>query len=263
MAAFRHAGVKEPMTRVRNYHSTALLMPNGAVWHSGSNRDCVPGPEGKDRTVEIYEPWYFCGPRPVIAGVTSRVCAGEKINIETPNPKQIDEVVMVRCGSFTHAFNPDQRLVSVPFERSPKTGNLLIATLPNNSAVLVPGYYLLFILTVDHVPSEGRFVQVCRSKSLSMRRIEPDQWQHMQVMLEQLRANSEQLSRAKADGDAVRVEENTRKLAELEVAVRRIETLLKMGPSITPIPSVTPSAGNDSGHNHGGHAGGHAGGNNH
>jgi hypothetical protein len=28
---------------------------------------------------------------------------------------------------------------------SQKTGNLLIATLPNNSAVLIPGYYLLFL----------------------------------------------------------------------------------------------------------------------
>lgn len=259
---WRTLDVKEPMTRVRNYHSTALLMPNGAVWHSGSNRDCLPGPAGKDRTVEIYEPWYFCGARPVITGATSRACVGEVVNIETPNPTQIDEVVLVRCGSFTHAFNPDQRVVSVPFERSRKTGNLLIATLPNNSAVLIPGYYLLFILTTaDHVPSEGRFVQVCRSKGLSMRRIEPDQWQHMLAMLEQLRANSELLSEAKVDRDAARLADNTRKLADLEVAVRRIETLLKMGPPGTPIPPVTPGGGHggehETGHNHGSHAGGH------
>src|SRR5215207_7909851 len=49
----------------RNYHSTALLMRNGAVWHSGSNEDCNPGPEARDRTVKIYEPWYFCRARPV------------------------------------------------------------------------------------------------------------------------------------------------------------------------------------------------------
>jgi hypothetical protein len=89
--AWRTLDVNEKMARVRNYHSTALLMPNGAVWHSGSNKDCLPGSAGRDRTVEIYEPWYFCANRPVITGVTSRACAGETLNIETPNAKKITE----------------------------------------------------------------------------------------------------------------------------------------------------------------------------
>ena len=149
-------------SRVRNYHSTALLMPNGAVWHSGSNRDCEPGPEGRDRTVEVFEPWYFCEPRPVISGATSRVCAGDELTVETPNGRDITQVVLLRCGSFTHAWNPDQRLVEVPFERSRTNSRILRARLPANAAVLVPGWYLLFVLDGAGVPSEGRMVQVCR-----------------------------------------------------------------------------------------------------
>jgi hypothetical protein len=72
----------------------------------------------------------------------------------------------------------------------------------------------------------------------------------MLAMLEHLRANSELLSGAKADGDTARVADNTRKLAELELAVRRIETLLKMGPPPGHTnPPVTPP-GSGGGHNH-------------
>lgn len=244
------------MTRVRNYHSTALLMPNGAVWHSGSNRDCEPGPAGRDRTVEIYEPWYFCGPRPVITGATSRACAGETINIETPNAGKIDEVVLIRCGSFTHAFNPDQRLVSVPFERSKKTGNLLIATLPNNSAVLIPGYYLLFILTKDHVPSEGRFVHICRSKGRTRPPIDPDWWRRIFRLFEKLRIDPailDRLERAVEEGKEGPADEGRgRKLAELELAVRRIEAMLTGGSQGGKKPPTKPP-----GNEHGGHSGGH------
>jgi Domain of unknown function (DUF1929) len=239
------------------------LMPNGAVWHSGSNRDCNPGLAGRDRTVEIYEPWYFCGPRPVVTGATSRACAGETINIETPHAKKIDEVVLVRCGSFTHAFNPDQRLVSVPFERSKKTGSLLIAMLPNNSAVLIPGYYLLFILTQDHVPSEGRFVHICRSKGRSIRGIDPDWWRRIFMLFEKLRADPGKLERLELDVEGESATDQARKLAELEAAVRRIEAMLCGGSQGGEKPpgggqeGGGHGGGGHGGHGHGGHGGGH------
>lgn len=192
---WRTLDVRDKMTRVRNYHSTALLMPNGAVWHSGSNVDCIPGPAGRDLTVEIFEPWYFCHARPHIAAVASRACAGETLNVETPQARTISEIVLVRCGSFTHAFNPDQRLVSVPFSRSRKNGNLLVAALPDNSAVLIPGYYLLFILDGAGIPSVGRFVHICRSKTRRMRRMDRTLWDRMAGLIDHLRANPEQVER--------------------------------------------------------------------
>jgi hypothetical protein len=86
-------------------------------------------------------------------------------------------------------------LVSVPFHRSNKTGNLLIATLPNNSAVLIPGYYLLFILTADRVPSEGRFVHICRAKGRSSRDADRDLWRRIVDLLEHVRNMPAQLDR--------------------------------------------------------------------
>lgn len=236
------------MTRVRNYHATALLMPNGAVWHSGSNRDCDPGPAGRDRTVEIYEPWYFCGPRPVIAGTTSRACAGDAINIQTPDADLIDEVVLVRCGSFTHAFNPDQRVVSVPFRRSKSTANLLIAQLPRNSAVLIPGYYLLFILTEEHVPSEGRFVHICRARRGEVPK--GDLWQQIFVYFETLLNDPNRLEMLGTLSGDQRADEYSRKLGELEAAVRRLEQTHEKSPERGERPPVKPPEDEHTPHQH-------------
>jgi Domain of unknown function (DUF1929)/Kelch motif len=255
------------MTRLRNYHSTALLMPNGAVWHSGSNKDCEQSfidstgnhIDTGDRTVEIYEPWYFCEQRPTITGVTSRACAGETINIETPDARKIDEVVLVRCGSFTHAFNPDQRIVSVPFERSRGTGNLLIARLPNNSAVLIPGYYLLFILYANHVPSEGRFVQICRSRGGRSLGIDPNWWRRIFGLFERLRADPGLLDQLVRPPEGQGVTNEVQRLTDLEAAVRRIEDKLCREPQGSEEPlQKSPVTPPDNGHEgHGGHGGGH------
>lgn len=145
---------------VRNYHSVALLMPSGAVWHAGSNIDANQGGENvRNLTIEIFEPWYFCENRPRISGVTQRACHGGRLSIRTPDASKISRVALVRCGSATHAFNPDQRYVTVSFRHS--EWDLLTAFLPDDPAVLVPGYYLCFILTENNVPSEGKFVQIC------------------------------------------------------------------------------------------------------
>lgn len=149
---------------VRNYHSVALLMPSGAVWHAGSNIDAKGGGEEvRNLTVEIFEPWYFCEERPGLSGVTERACHGDRLSIRTPDANKISRVALVRCGSATHAFNPDQRYVTVNFRQA--EWDLLTAFIPDEPAVLIPGYYLCFVLTEDNVPSEGKFVQICRNTS--------------------------------------------------------------------------------------------------
>lgn len=155
--------VDEPMHRVRNYHSVALLLPDGSVMHAGGNRNCQPGYDTQDKTVEIYRPWYFCRDRPHIGVVTDRVCHGETLGVRTSNAAAISEVVLVRLSSFTHAFNPDQRLVSLEFHRDQEQGDLLLAEVPTAPGIAVVGYYLCFVLDGGRVPSIGRFVQICPS----------------------------------------------------------------------------------------------------
>jgi len=48
--------VDEPASRLRNYHSTALLMPNGRVWTAGGNSPTQSGqPDGAaQKSIDIF-----------------------------------------------------------------------------------------------------------------------------------------------------------------------------------------------------------------
>lgn len=147
---------------VRNYHSVALLLPNGAVWVAGSNIDSKTGLGNRNLWIEIFEPWYFCHPRPRIEAAPTAVCNGDTFTIVTPNAGQITQVVMVRCGTATHNFNPDQRLIELAFEYDP--ADRLQVQAPPHNAIAPPGYYLIFVLNGQRVPSAGVFVRLCRRR---------------------------------------------------------------------------------------------------
>jgi Galactose oxidase-like, Early set domain len=102
---------------VRGYHSTALLMPNGAVWVASSNFNANPGLSNRELRIEIFEPWYFCGRRPTITDAPPRARHGDEVQILTPDAATVTRVVLVRAGTVTHNFNPDQRHVTLEFRR--------------------------------------------------------------------------------------------------------------------------------------------------
>jgi hypothetical protein len=102
---------------VRGYHSTALLMPNGAVWVASSNFNANPGLSNCELRIEIFEPWYFCGRRPTITDAPPRARHGDEVQILTPDAATVTRVVLVRAGTVTHNFNPDQRHVTLEFRR--------------------------------------------------------------------------------------------------------------------------------------------------
>jgi Domain of unknown function (DUF1929) len=97
----------------------------------------------------------------VISDASTKACHGEQIEIRTPHPAAVKRVVLVRCGSVTHNFNPDQRHITLEFRH--EKGNVLLATVPSNGGVAIAGYYLLFILDAQRRPSEGRFIQICNA----------------------------------------------------------------------------------------------------
>lgn len=148
-----------PAEVARNYHSVALLLPDGSVWTAGSNHDAnAGGPGVREYRIEIYEPWYFCEDRPGLSGVPDSACHGESFTVESPDADRIEELALVRCGSVTHAWNPDQRHVTLDVTQD---GDVLSATVPD-AAVAVPGHYVLFAVDDEGVPSEGQFVEICR-----------------------------------------------------------------------------------------------------
>src|SRR5262249_32861568 len=66
-------------------------------------------------------------------------------------------VALIRNGANTHACDMDQRMVSLSFARG---GRALTVTAPPNANIAPPGYYMLFIVDDNGVPSVAPFVQL-------------------------------------------------------------------------------------------------------
>jgi hypothetical protein len=153
----------ETPTIVRNYHSVALLLPDGRVWTAGSNINCQQsffpaGADNRQLTMEVYSPWYHGrADRPIISAAPDSANYNSAFRVDTPQAATISRVALVRCGTSTHAFNGDQRHVGCRFTR----GNGYInVTSPPDGAIAPPGYYLLFLLGPGNVPSIGHFIKL-------------------------------------------------------------------------------------------------------
>ena len=146
----------------RAYHSVSLLMPDGSVLHGASGDANVGGTTTAypaQTNHEIFRPPYlFKGSRPTITSLSkSTVTYGEIFTVTTPYSSQITQVRWIRLGSVTHAFDASQRANALTFSRG---GGLIRVTAPANSRRATPGYYLLFLLNRNGVPSQGQFVKV-------------------------------------------------------------------------------------------------------
>jgi hypothetical protein len=164
--------VLERANFVRNYHSVALLTPDGGVWVAGSNKngethDGTPEGETREFEMEIYRPSYFDRPRPQIVSAPQEMgyASGAQDEFSIPigvgESANISRVALIRTASTTHAFSSDQRYVELEFA---VTGSALLGvTPPAPGGVAPPGIYLVFILDLAGVPSVGRFIRVVGS----------------------------------------------------------------------------------------------------
>jgi uncharacterized repeat protein (TIGR02543 family) len=94
--------------------------------------------------------------RPTISGAPAVVGYGTPFSVGTPNT-DIASVVLVRPGAPTHAFDMEQRVVSLAFQ--PGSGQVT-AIAPPDGNVAPPGYYMLFLVNSAGVPSIATFVQL-------------------------------------------------------------------------------------------------------
>ena len=140
----------------REYHSTALLLPDGRVVVSGMGADFGNVPD--EKTAEFYSPPYlFKGPRPVIAQAPSQIQYGTNFFVATPDGATITSATLIRTGAVTHFFDQNTRFVPLTFQQ---TADGLTVSAPENGNLAPPGYYMLFILNGNGVPSVAPIVHV-------------------------------------------------------------------------------------------------------
>lgn len=151
-------------SQMRVYHSVSMLLPDGTVLHgaSGDALAIQPGggivPVPAERNHEIFSPPYlFKGARPTITAAPANVGYGQEFDVETPNAAQITGVRWIRLGSVTHAFDMGQRANTLQFTR---TATAVKVTSPLGPNLAPPGFYQLFVLNRNGVPSKGQIIRV-------------------------------------------------------------------------------------------------------
>jgi len=111
------------------------------------------------RPAGFWDPPYPDGTRPTITNAPTYLQWGQRFDITYNSNTAIALVTLLRCGSATHSFNADQRLIVCSFETT-GDGTLLVGV-PPTAMVAPPGNYMLWLVDADKRPSErARFVTV-------------------------------------------------------------------------------------------------------
>ncbi len=145
---------------MRVYHSVSMLLPDGTVLH-GASGDALDGnnlPVPSERNHEIFSPPYlFKGVRPTITSAPPSVTYGQTFEVVTPNKAQVTDVRWIRLSAVTHAFDPGQLANTLSFSATANGVNVTAPAIPN---LAPPGFYQLFILNRNGVPSEGKVIKI-------------------------------------------------------------------------------------------------------
>ncbi len=158
-----------PSPKDRMYHSTAALLPDGRVLSAGGQYydpiDSVT--VYNDHADYFYPPYLYKNnqlindttDRPVVGTAPSIVACGTKFVAEVdPNAASISSACFIRPTATTHSNNMDQRYI--PLSAVALTGDSLQITAPSTAEETPPGYYMLFFVNSDGVPSIASFVRV-------------------------------------------------------------------------------------------------------
>ena len=168
------SGDLNPDFHPRNYHSTAILLPDGRVLSTGGERNSSDLNSDARFRISVFEPPYlFDGDalamRPTVStpGLPSTLAPGQRFTVCTSQAATVSSVALVKPGAATHGFNQDQRYVPLSFIRVTGSNPRLLVTAPPSMNHAPPGDYLLFVVDSANVPagkhavpSVGRWVRI-------------------------------------------------------------------------------------------------------
>ncbi len=148
-------------TKARLYHSISMLMPDGSVLTGGGG---APGPVTQ-LNAEIYFPPYLYktdgsglpATRPGIVTAPTAATWGATIPVAMNNQNTVARMTLVRFGAVTHAFSNEQRFQDLTFTQSGKNLDVTLPALANNAP---PGFYMLFAIDANGVPSKAKVLRL-------------------------------------------------------------------------------------------------------
>ncbi|HEV2826348.1 MAG TPA: galactose oxidase-like domain-containing protein, partial [Pyrinomonadaceae bacterium] len=137
-------------TVYRGYHATAVLLPDGRVVSAGG--------DSGGASAEVFSPPYlFNGARPTITAAPTSVAYSQTFFVGTPDLASVTKVTLLSLSSVTHTNNMGQRISTLSFSQA--SGGLNV-TAPSSANQCPPGYYMLFILKGNGVPSVAKIVRI-------------------------------------------------------------------------------------------------------
>ncbi|WP_345813111.1 RICIN domain-containing protein [Paraburkholderia sp. PREW-6R] len=149
-----------PQAVPRVYHSFGLLLPDGRVLSGGGGLcgTCTTN----HPNVEILTPPYLltstgaAATRPTLSSAPTTAQLGTAISVAASSG--VKSFVLMRLSSVTHSLNNEQRRIPLTFTVG--TGGEYLLTIPSDPGVVIPGYYMLFALNANGVPSVSRTLQI-------------------------------------------------------------------------------------------------------
>ncbi|KAK4696205.1 galactose oxidase, partial [Lecanoromycetidae sp. Uapishka_2] len=151
-----------PNSIARTYHSFALLLRDATVLVGGGGLTIQLDVNHFD--AQIYIPQYLLtangerAKRPVIKATSDTIVSpGGNFTIATD--VEVVSASLVRYGGATHSLNNDQRRIALKLK---DFGTPLAygVSIPEDGGVAVPGYWMLFVMDSQGVPSEAKNVQI-------------------------------------------------------------------------------------------------------
>jgi hypothetical protein len=159
--------------RIRQYHSTAALLPDGRVMTGGGGicGGCMTAGY-LEKNVEYFSPPYLfkkdgsgeLAARPVISAGPGTVGVGAAFTLTSPQAATIRKVGLVALADVTHGVDQGQRYIPLKYTVA---GTTLTVTGPPTGGVAPPGWYMLFVTDAAGVPSVARMVQVAKAPLMS------------------------------------------------------------------------------------------------